>query len=438
MYTDQEKKEIDTLIKAKSAENDTGCIVWEGYIDKKKGCLVRYKHKYVNVRMFMLGLKNIQVTQTCNNNACIHLDHNIQTSKIPKKLEDIKKQALEILSSKCETQTNDKQCIFYTGNIDKEGYGHTTFFNKTWSVHRLSYFANSDLEKMPTKENAEKFLVRHLCGNRACIKKDHLELGTVKENCGDKVTTGTNQAGEKHHGAKITEEIATKIKHSKYPYEHKQYKTQKERAKLFNVSLYIVQDIDTGKTWTHIKDRDGKVTNSKQEQKNEKARIRGKKAKLKEWGKEEWKQAAKKLIDNSKLDKRINKYTGTKCRIWQNYINAKGYGTTNILGLDKKVHILACEIKYKRRANPKEVAMHLCGNNACCRVDHMEFGSQKQNMIHNVIHGKSRAKLNPNQVLEIRQYYKDRSKTIKELSAMYGVGTKTIGSIVRNELWTHI
>jgi hypothetical protein len=73
-----------------------------------------------------------------------------------------------------------------------------------------------------------------------------------EDNARDKVLAGTHTRGERNGSASITEEIARQIIASRYPKEHPNYKTQRDRASLFGVDLCIINVIDCGKTWKHL------------------------------------------------------------------------------------------------------------------------------------------------------------------------------------------
>lgn len=65
-------------------------------------------------------------------------------------------------------------CWFWTGYIDKEGYGR---FNKT-GAHGYSWLIHN-------AEILGTLWVLHRCDVRACVRPDHLFLGTAKDNAVD-------------------------------------------------------------------------------------------------------------------------------------------------------------------------------------------------------------------------------------------------------------
>ena len=110
-------------------------------------------------------------------------------------------------------------------------------------AHRLSFLLfNNNGATLP-----EDKIVRHKCRFKHCVNPACLELGTPTDNnMGDKLRDGTLGRGESNPNAKIDEETARAIKESKGQ------GTIRERAQLFEVSPYIVTNIDCCKRWKHL------------------------------------------------------------------------------------------------------------------------------------------------------------------------------------------
>lgn len=68
------------------------------------------------------------------------------------------------------------KCILWTGAKDKDGYGRVKINGKLRRAHRIS------LEIKIGRLLNRKEIAMHLCDNPSCINKDHLEVGTTKEN----------------------------------------------------------------------------------------------------------------------------------------------------------------------------------------------------------------------------------------------------------------
>jgi len=66
-------------------------------------------------------------------------------------------------------------CWFWTGSITSWGYGQVWFMAKHGIAHKISY----ELAYGPVDTGKH---VDHLCRNRACVRPDHLEMVSKKEN----------------------------------------------------------------------------------------------------------------------------------------------------------------------------------------------------------------------------------------------------------------
>lgn len=127
----------------------------------------------------------------------------------------------------------------WTSFIRKDHYGSCTFKRISYPAHRLSYMVFNN--QIP--ENTKNLVVRHKCAIKTCVNPDHLELGTSKQNAKDRQRDGT----QKSPNAKITQEIADKIRESK------ECGTKRQRAELFGTTISTVSAIDQGRSWKRQK-----------------------------------------------------------------------------------------------------------------------------------------------------------------------------------------
>ncbi|SRR5258706_1645972 len=90
--------------------------------------------------------------------------------------------------------------------------------------------------------------VRHICGkgHLGCFNLKCLRWGTCRENAGDRVTHGSNPAGERHGRSKLTENQiywARKVAGNL---------TLQEIADQLNCSVFNIKSILRRRTWKHI------------------------------------------------------------------------------------------------------------------------------------------------------------------------------------------
>jgi len=85
------------------------------------------------------------------------------------------------------------------------GYG-TFYHNKrTWIAHRISWILHyGKLEK--------GMFVLHKCDNPACVRPDHLFVGTNKDNLRDCAEKGRIASGERNGNSKMTNSTVKKIR----------------------------------------------------------------------------------------------------------------------------------------------------------------------------------------------------------------------------------
>ena len=120
----------------------------------------------------------------------------------------------------------------YYGNIAEGGQGGATL-----GAHVVSWL----LHFGPVPPG---LFVLHSCDNRACVRPDHLFLGTAKDNTLDMLAKGRCHLGEAHYGAKLTEDAVRTIRQA--------VESVGELARVYGVSPRTIRDARGGKCWRHV------------------------------------------------------------------------------------------------------------------------------------------------------------------------------------------
>lgn len=133
------------------------------------------------------------------------------------------------------------------------------------------------------------------------------------------------------------------------------------------------------------------------------------------------------------------------CIEYKGSMNGKGYGLFRSKGSNHMAHKISFKLfNPSVRITPNRVICHKCDNRKCINPEHLFIGTHADNVRDRVQKGRSScgvdrpcAKLNPQKVIEIREYI-ERGYTNKELGRMYGVDPATIMSIKKGLTWKHI
>jgi hypothetical protein len=81
-------------------------------------------------------------------------------------------------------------------------------------------------------------------------------------------------------------------------------------------------------------------------------------------------------------------YDSNHCQIWDRGKGSDGYGTTRINKRMFRCCRVVLEGKLKRPIKPGYKALHSCDNPACVNQDHLEEGTQKENVQDAVVKGR--------------------------------------------------
>lgn len=130
------------------------------------------------------------------------------------------------------------------------------------------------------------------------------------------------------------------------------------------------------------------------------------------------------------------------CMLWLKPLNSCGYGTFTFNGKSTSAHRLSLIISAGLSLNGMDSA-HSCRNKHCVAPNHLSWKTRAENQADRhrdeTVPSKERngaAKLTLNQVVEIRQRYKNGEGSYTTLAKQYGVHFSMIGRIVNNQNWT--
>ena len=141
-------------------------------------------------------------------------------------------------------------CWLWTGYIQRGGYGVlvTKAASGRWHhsmAHRLSYLLYVG-RLLPDHD------VCHRCDVRACVRPDHLFLGTRLDNMRDAQRKGRTSRGATSFHAKLTEAEVRAIREAR-----RQGVQGQVLAERYGVSENTISGIIHGRTWAHLKDDPG-------------------------------------------------------------------------------------------------------------------------------------------------------------------------------------
>ena len=138
--------------------------------------------------------------------------------------------------------TKGEECWEWNGSRNRSGYGMIATRGGGLDMeraHRVSWRLHNGI--IPPY-----IVVRHKCDNRACVRPDHLELGTQQDNIRDMDTRGRRRNWRMLNPMpKLTEEQVIEIRAADG--------TFMELGRRFGVTATTIRDIKKGKTWTHLK-----------------------------------------------------------------------------------------------------------------------------------------------------------------------------------------
>lgn len=106
-----------------------------------------------------------------------------------------------------------------------------------------------------------------------------------------------------------------------------------------------------------------------------------------------------------------------------------------------KAHQIAWERANGRPVPDGMVIMHTCDNPCCANPDHLQLGTQRDNILDSIRKGRYNAfgiqKLNAEQVREIR-WRAAAGETQKSIAKSFNIARNTVSGIVNRKTWDHL
>lgn len=132
-------------------------------------------------------------------------------------------------------------CWVWRGGLEADGYGRFPDAGGWRRAHRVAW----ELYYGPIPEG---LCVCHRCDNPACVRPDHLFLGTHRDNIRDRDSKGRAAAGSRNGRAKLTEPEVQSIR-EEVAAGRSMYGIAKRRG----LNPTTVQDLVSGKNWSRVR-----------------------------------------------------------------------------------------------------------------------------------------------------------------------------------------
>lgn len=132
-------------------------------------------------------------------------------------------------------------CLIWLDGTNNRGYGQLGWHGKRYGAHRFIWMAYFG-------EIPKGYFVCHKCDERSCVNINHLFLGTPKDNTSDMVAKNRAAIGEKHAGAKLTEDAVRAIRK-----EYASGESQSALGRKYEVSDRTIGNVVRYERWKHVR-----------------------------------------------------------------------------------------------------------------------------------------------------------------------------------------
>jgi len=152
------------------------------------------------------------------------------------------------------------------------------------------------------------------------------------------------------------------------------------------------------------------------------------------------------MNDSSSLQQRLESHIVSKDGCWLTDLCCcrNGYPKIGVGGKTQKASRVMFEL-FNGEIPKGFYVCHKCDNPSCINPNHLFLGTQKDNMVDMAKKGRSTkgsrnrsAKLNEDDVVEIKRLLSEGRLNQKEISDLYGVDRKIISGIKNGKIWRHV
>ena len=130
---------------------------------------------------------------------------------------------------------------------------------------------------------------------------------------------------------------------------------------------------------------------------------------------------------------KVNKGAPDECWEWTAGKHRQGYGQFRLAGKTLLSHRVVYELTHGELPEGK-VVRHKCDNTSCCNPDHLELGTQAQNIRDTCVRKRSRTRLTYEDAQEIRKLIASGMRNA-DIARKYGVQPPRIWDIKMNKTW---